>query len=307
MRSESKYFSIILLAIFCSCNMPVARFLIDKEGIQAPATIKFQNQSEKAESYEWDFGDGNTSVEEAPTHKYYLSGNYIVKLKAIKANKINTLEKNIKIEAPDKCLVEIETNYGSILVHLFDETPKHRDNFIELTEKGYFDDLLFHRVIEGFMIQGGDPDSKDASAGSRLGGGGPGYKIPAEINENLVHVKGALAAARQGDGVNPNKESSGSQFYIVHGKPASDEMLNRMELQKNITYSEETRTIYKEVGGTPFLDNEYTVFGQVISGMEVIDAIASTKKGPGDRPTINVKMKIRVIKSLNSYGLFPGN
>jgi peptidyl-prolyl cis-trans isomerase B (cyclophilin B) len=296
MMNEIKLLGFLTLAFLFSCNRPAAKFLIESEERQAPATITFENQSEKAESYEWDFGDGNRSMEEEPSHKYYLSGNYIIKLKAIKGNKTNTMEKNIKIDAPDKCLVEIETNFGSMVVHLYDETPKHRDNFVELAEKGFYNDLLFHRVIDGFMIQGGDPNSRDANPGGRLGAGGPGYQIDAEFNENLVHIKGALAAARTGDSVNPEKRSSGSQFYIVHGKPTSNEMLDRIEFQKGITYSEEARKIYNELGGTAFLDNDYTVFGRVISGMEVVDAIAATKTRPGDRPENDVKMKIRVIK-----------
>ena len=284
------------LFMISSCNAPLARFLVDEDEVDAPSTIVFSNESEKAESYEWDFGDGETSEEVEPTHKYYLSGNYTVKLIARKGNKTNTMEKNIKVNAPDKCLVEIETDFGSMTVHLFDDTPKHRDNFIELAEQGFYDGLLFHRVIEGFMIQGGDPDSKDAPETKRLGGGGPGYQIPAEFRDNLFHVKGALAAARMGDAYNPEKKSSGSQFYIVHGKVTNTEMLDRIEASKGISYTDEARKQYAEVGGTPFLDNDYTVFGQVVSGMEVIDAIAATRTAPGDRPMKDVKMKIKVIK-----------
>ncbi len=194
-------------------------------------------------------------------------------------------------------MVSIETSFGTMKVKLFDETPKHRDNFIKLAKEGFFDDLLFHRVIPGFMIQGGDPKSKGAPAGQPLGQGGPGYTIPAEFNDALVHTRGMLSAARQGDQVNPKKESSGSQFYIVQGKKETDQMLNAMETRKAFKYTPEQREAYKNVGGTPFLDKDYTVFGQVVEGLDVIDKIAAvqTNKQAGDRPVEDVKMTIKVL------------
>jgi peptidyl-prolyl cis-trans isomerase B (cyclophilin B) len=188
----------------------------------------------------------------------------------------------------------IETDYGNMKVELFDTTPKHKENFIKLAEEGFYNDLLFHRVMNGFMVQGGDPESKDAPPSKRLGAGGPGYTIDAEIG--AYHFKGALAAARQGDQVNPQKKSSGSQFYVVQGKPVNAAQLDMMEQQKGISYSEEDKKRYMEVGGTPFLDNEYTVFGQVIEGMDVIDKIAAVQTAPGDRPVEDVKMKVRIVK-----------
>lgn len=195
-------------------------------------------------------------------------------------------------------MVLIETSLGNMTVELFNETPQHRDNFIKLAQEGFFDDLLFHRVIKGFMIQGGDPKSKGAAAGQPLGMGGPGYTIPAEFNEKFMHVKGVLSAARQGDQVNPRKESSGSQFYIVQGKVESDDMLDNIEQRKGIKYTEEQRAQYKSLGGTPFLDMEYTVFGKVVEGLEVIDKIAAvqTDRRAGDRPVEDVTMKIKVLK-----------
>ena len=143
------------------------------------------------------------------------------------------------------------------------------------------------------MIQGGDPNSKGAKAGQRLGTGGPGYTIPAEFVDSLVHVKGALSAARTN---NPEKRSSGSQFYVVQGKVLSEAEVNNIERQKGIRYSPEQRAAYMSVGGTPFLDRDYTVFGQVIDGLDVIDKIAKVKKGAGDRPSKDVKMTVKVIK-----------
>ena len=187
----------------------------------------------------------------------------------------------------------IETDYGNMKVRLFNSTPKHRDNFIKLAKEGFYNDLLFHRVINGFMIQGGDPQSKGAPPEKRLGGGGPGYQIPAEIG--APHIKGALAAARTGGPQNPEKKSSGSQFYIVQGKPVNDNDLNAFEQRKGISYSKKQRELYKQKGGTPMLDMEYTVFGEVVDGLDVIDKIAAVPTQPGDRPVDDVKMKVRIV------------
>lgn len=186
--------------------------------------------------------------------------------------------------------VEIQTEFGNMKVELFNSTPKHRDNFVKLIKEGFYDDLLFHRVMSGFMVQGGDPNSKDAPSGSRLGTGGPGYTIPAEIGE--YHFKGRLAAARQPDSVNPEQASSGSQFYIVHGRASSEAQLNGQASMKGITYSEQDIAIYSSTGGTPGLDNDYTVFGQVVEGLDVVDKIAAVKKDGANRPFEDVKMKI---------------
>ena len=183
---------------------------------------------------------------------------------------------------------------------LYDNTPQHRDNFLKLVSENYFDDLLFHRVISGFMIQGGDPGSRDARPGQRLGSGGPGYTIPAEFDVENIHVKGALAAARTGGPSNPQKRSSGSQFYIVQGKPVGDAELDMMGMRSGYNYPENHREAYKEAGGTPFLDREYTVFGMVTEGLDVIDKIAAVQTVPGDRPVEDVKMKI-VFKSAEQF------
>lgn len=189
--------------------------------------------------------------------------------------------------------VLIETEYGNMTVLLYDETPQHRDNFIKLVEEGFYDDLLFHRVIKNFMIQGGDPDSRDAAAGQMLGQGGPGYTIPAEIGE--MHYKGALSAARLADQVNPEKESSGSQFFIVQGTAVQDAQLDQWEQQSGVEYTPEQRKIYREIGGYPYLDGQYTVFGEVIDGLDVIDKIANTQVGQADRPIEDIKMKISLL------------
>lgn len=247
-----------------------------------------------------------------------------------------------------KNLVLIETPHGSIKVRLYDETPQHRDNFIKLVESHFYDSLLFHRVIKDFMIQGGDPESKNAPANAQLGAGGPGYQVPAEIvYPQLFHKRGVLSAARTGDQVNPMKASSGSQFYIVWGKVYGESELNELEKQKvqqamrtffnNMAYESKDsiqamqasnnttgldalekeliakteaefllnpdkgkftpgqRAAYTTTGGTPFLDGEYTVFGEVIEGLDVVGKIQGCQTGTADRPKTDITMTMRLV------------
>lgn len=244
--------------------------------------------------------------------------------------------------------VRISTNYGDIVVRLYDETPEHRDNFLKLAREGYFDGTLFHRVIKDFMIQGGDPDSKGAPAGKQLGSGGPGYTVPAEfVYPQYFHKRGVLSAARQADQVNPERRSSGSQFYIVWGKTYTESALNQlaaqldgqrgqqifnglaaqhrdsiqamyqrgdqkglMELQNRLAaetdkilketqgfaFTPEQIEAYTTVGGTPFLDNQYTVFGEVVSGLDVVEKIQNVATGSADRPKEDVVMTVTVLE-----------
>ena len=234
---------------------------------------------------------------------------------------------------------------GDIVVRLYDETPIHRDNFVKLVREGYYDGTLFHRVIKDFMIQGGDPDSKGAPAGKTLGVGGPDYTLEAEIKEGLFHKRGALAAARQGDEVNPERRSSGSQFYIVWGQKYNEGQLrqfskqlkmqkiqaifnqlasehraeimqmrrdrNRAGLQElqdrlaaeaekqasdYIGLTEEQQSIYSTLGGTPHLDGQYTVFGEVEDGLDVVEMIQASATGRGDRPVDDIEMRITVVE-----------
>ena len=266
---------------------------------------------------------------------------------------VNNRAKNINFafhkQRNNMSKVQIKTSLGDITVRLYDETPLHRDNFIKLAKEGYYNGTLFHRVIKNFMIQGGDPDSKGAAAGVQLGTGGPGYTVPAEfVYPQYFHKKGALAAARQSDQVNPEKKSSGSQFYIVTGEVYSAGKLTQLEkqleqrmlqsifdslvvenrdkilqlrrnrdqagiaaiqeqLQKDTfakakemgkpKFTDAQREAYTTVGGTPFLDNDYTVFGEVEEGMYVIDAIQNVATGAGDRPSADVVMiEVNVIE-----------
>ncbi len=193
-------------------------------------------------------------------------------------------------------MVLISTNYGDMKAILYNETPLHRDNFIKLVKEGYYDGTLFHRVIDGFMIQGGDPNSKTAKPNQQLGQGGPGYTVPAEFKQELIHKKGALAAARMGDNVNPQKASSGSQFYIAQGKRYTTDELNMLQARMGKQFNQTQKDAYVNEGGVPFLDYEYTVFGQVIEGLEVIDKIAKVQKDRFDRPVEDVKMTISIVE-----------
>ncbi|TDE12767.1 peptidylprolyl isomerase [Dyadobacter psychrotolerans] len=190
-------------------------------------------------------------------------------------------------------LVTIKTEQGTMQVILFDETPKHKANFIKLAKDKFYDGLLFHRVIEGFMIQGGDPESKNAKPGDMVGKGDNGYKIPAEFSPKLFHQKGALAAARDN---NPTKESSGCQFYIVQGKKWNKADLAKQTARAARKITDEQKAVYETVGGTPHLDGSYSVFGQVIDGIDVIDKITSYPRDDRDRPEKNIVMKVSVKK-----------
>ncbi|GAA4301663.1 peptidylprolyl isomerase [Compostibacter hankyongensis] len=189
--------------------------------------------------------------------------------------------------------VKIITPYGTMLVELSDKTPQHRNNFLRLVKKHFYDGLLFHRVIKDFMIQGGDPDSRKAAAGAPLGDGDVGHTVPAEFRPELFHRKGALAAAREGDDVNPQKASSGCQFYLVQGRTYTDAEMDQIAQRFGHDIPPDHRAVYKTTGGTPFLDMNYTVFGQVLKGMEVIDKIAALPTDDRDRPLKDVPMKIR--------------
>ena len=198
--------------------------------------------------------------------------------------------------------VLLQTSMGEIVIRLSDSTPLHRDNFIKLVKLQYYDGILFHRVIRDFMIQAGDPNSRNAPAGQALGNGGPGYTVPAEFRPTLFHKKGVIAAARMGDNVNPDKASSGSQFYLAQGKVFTDAELDQLERTRlgGRKIPVPQRNVYKTVGGIPHLDQGYTVYGEVVRGLDVVDRIASvaTSKGADrDRPVEDVKiLSARLVK-----------
>lgn len=204
------------------------------------------------------------------------------------------IEKNSKEESSftdtnNKTMTQvlIKTSEGDIKIALYNETPQHRDNFIQLVKENYYDNVLFHRIIKGFMVQTGDPDSKTAQPGQRLGAGGPDHRIPAEFVPTLYHKRGAVAAARDN---NPAKASSGSQFYIVDGEVYTPEKMHWIAQRTGKTFTEEQQKTYTTVGGAPFLDGDYTVFGEVVAGMEVVDKIAAKEKDQNDRPLQDVKI-----------------
>lgn len=198
--------------------------------------------------------------------------------------------------------VLLQTSAGNITVRLYNQTPQHRDNFLYLVKTKYYDGVLFHRVINNFMVQAGDPDSKNAPAGKALGNGGPGYTVPAEFVPGIFHKKGVIAAARMGDDVNPKKASSGSQFYLVQGRVFTsqgwDSLMNGR--LKGRTFSAEQVKTYTTIGGTPHLDDNYTVFGEIVKGLPVVDSIAvqpTSKAIDRDRPLTDVKIiKARLVK-----------
>lgn len=202
------------------------------------------------------------------------------------ANEQTTLNNNT-----DKMTqVLLKTTFGDITIALYDETPKHKENFLKLVNENYYDGVLFHRIIQGFMIQGGDPDSKNAKPGQMLGAGDIGYTIPAEFVKGRFHKRGAVAAAREGDQVNPQKASSGCQFYIVDGKVYDNEKINMISQRTGLTFTPEQVEAYSTIGGAPWLDDNYTVFGEVVSGMDVVDKIAAQQKDGNDRPLEDIKI-----------------
>jgi len=217
-------------------------------------------------------------------------------------------QQNVKLKKKDrKREVELVTSEGIIVLRLYDSTPLHRDNFLKLVKSHYYDSILFHRVIKNFMIQAGDPNSKHAEPGKPLGNGGPGYTIPAEFRPTLFHRKGVLAAARQGDNINPQKSSSASQFYIVQGRTFTERELDSVEVARLHGYKLPAthREVYKTIGGTPQLDQNYTVFGEVVSGLDVVDKIAATstsKAQDRDRPLQDIRiLKAKLIKRKKHY------
>jgi cyclophilin family peptidyl-prolyl cis-trans isomerase len=215
-------------------------------------------------------------------------------LLAIGTNTFAQKKKKSMEKAATDTLIEITTDYGTMKLKLYKETPLHRANFMKLVSEGFYDSLLFHRVIKGFMIQGGDPDSKNAAPGKMLGSGDVGYKVPAELIDTLYHKKGVLAAARDG---NPEKASSGCQFYIVQGKPMTEAEIKQAEQRVGFTMSEKQKSDYMTIGGSPWLDRNYTVFGEIVEGLDVIDKIAAVKTLPGDRPETDVRMSIKLIQN----------
>lgn len=201
-------------------------------------------------------------------------------------------------KAPKNQYVRISTSYGQCIIRLYNQTPKHRDNFIKLVKNHVLDSTLFHRIIQNFMIQGGDIDSKHAQPGVELGNGELKYTVEAEFNDSLYHKRGVLAAARESDDKNPQKASSSTQFYIVEGRRYTDDEMDKLEAGrlKGHKIPPSHRAVYRTVGGTPQLDNSYTVFGEVVTGFDIVDLIAALKKDQRDRPLQDVHVTFQLLK-----------
>lgn len=198
------------------------------------------------------------------------------------------------VAKPKHSYVRIKTSKGECIVMLYNQTPKHKENFLKLTKEGFYNGTLFHRVINNFMIQGGDPDSKTATPGQPLGSGDLGYRVDAEFRDSLFHKKGVLAAARDN---NPEKASSASQFYLVDGKIFTDEELEKTRITRmsGRQIPDSHRVIYKTLGGTPHLDGNYTVYGEIVQGISMVDTIASVATSPNDRPIENISMEVTIL------------
>src|ERR1700748_553769 len=193
---------------------------------------------------------------------------------------------------PKNQYVRIKTSYGQCIIRLYNETPEHRDNFIKIAKEGKLNGTLFHRVIQDFMIQGGDPDSKNAKPGAELGNGDLGYTVSAEFRDSIFHKRGVLAAARND---NPKKARSASQFYIVEGKRLTDEEIDKQDKRSGHKTPEWERKYYRTVGGLPHLDANYTVYGEVVTGLDMVDLIAAVRKDGNDRPLVDIPMTVDVL------------
>ncbi len=201
---------------------------------------------------------------------------------------------NAYAKSPLHSYVRIKTSKGECIILLYNETPKHRDNFLKLVKEGFYNGTLFHRVIKEFMIQGGDPDSKNAKPGVLLGEGDLKYQVDAEFRDNLFHKKGVIAAARDD---NPKKASSATQFYLAQGKVFTDAELDRVENERlHRKIPADQREVYKTIGGVPHLDQNYTVYGEIVKGFEMVDAIASLDKDSNNRPTQDIPMQVSILK-----------
>jgi cyclophilin family peptidyl-prolyl cis-trans isomerase len=214
-----------------------------------------------------------------------------VKTKEEPANTMATGQTSQNKDNEKMTQVLLKTTFGDIVIALYNDTPQHKANFEKLVNEKFYDGVLFHRIIKGFMIQGGDPDSKTAKAGQRLGSGDVGYTIPAEFVPAHIHKRGAVAAARMGDNVNPQKASSGCQFYIVDGTVYDNDKLDMIAMRTGKTFTPEQVQAYTTDGGAPFLDGDYTVFGEVVEGLDVVDKIAGVKTGYMDVPVESVTIK----------------
>lgn len=271
------------LLLFCSlflfqCKAPLASF--NKSGLTSEIGSKvfIENHSKNAERYIWTVNDSIKVESVNLEHIFYSSGRHKIQLEAFKGTNSSRTTSELFVNVPDDCLVKINTNKGSMVFKLLEDTPLHLKNFTKLIESGYYNGLIFHRVIDGFMIQAGGQGKRKTNVDEKVA------EIPQEINTKYLHYKGALAAARMPDDVNPKKSSSGGQFYIVHGRPLTAKQIKDNEAKRIEDYSEEQKAKYLQLGGAPQLDGEYTVLGYMLSGFDVLDKIATVKTDKSDKP-----------------------
>jgi cyclophilin family peptidyl-prolyl cis-trans isomerase len=274
---------LVFCALLSACTKPISQFRTVSTDLTAPTVIDFENLSTGAESYTWKVDSKIVSDSTDFNHLFLSSGRHTIELVSTHGSKKSISRQDIFIEAPSECLVYMLTNLGPLLFSLSDKTPIHRDNFLDLVTSSYYDGIKFHRVINGFMVQAGDPETNTASK-----------KIPhkkeieQEINTGLLHYKGALAAARMPDNINPKKASSSTQFYIVEGQTLTAESVEQHGYSKLFDYSEDQKLRYIKEGGTPQLDGEYTVFGHLIDGYDTLEAISNTATDGRDNPIESV-------------------
>lgn len=276
-----KYFFLLFSCLFFwQCAKPIAAFVQKADtNLVVPAKVYFENTSENVSSYSWEIDGKPHSSDKHLEHTFYDSGKHTVVLLAKEGNKTTRKESQIYVEAPSYCTVLIKTSLGDLVVELDEKTPGHLKNFSELVESGFYNGIFFHRIIDDFMVQGGGNENRNS--GKRLA---DPPTVPHEINNELLHYKGALAAARMPDDMNPEKASNGSQFYIVDGRSLDADKMEKIQAEKIFDYSAEQIEKYIALGGAPQLDGEYTVFGFLISGFDVLDEMATTDTDKYDKP-----------------------
>ena len=286
---------LILIGLSClcltNCSKPIADFIINAEAEEAPALIKFKNTSKGAQSYVWKMDNTIISENESLEHLFLSSGRYDVELTANNNSKSAKQTKTLFIEAPQECRVYMKTTLGEMTFVLNELAPIHRDNFIDLVEKEYYIGLSFHRVINGFMAQGGDKKSRKERVLVETS-----EEITQEINTELIHRKGALAGARMPDEINPERASSGTQFYIVDGKTLNEYDIKAFADKNLVDYNKEQIALYLKHGGAPQLDGAYTIFGQLINGFDTLDKITKVEIGDQDKPLEAIRiLELKII------------
>lgn len=270
---------LVLCTLLSACAKPISQFRTVSTDFTAPATIEFENLSTGADSYAWKVDSQYISDSNNFNHIFLSSGRHTIELVSSTGSKENISSQDIFIQAPSECLVYMMTSLGPLLFSLSDKTPIHRDNFLDLIASSYYDGIKFHRVINGFMIQAGDPKTNDISQKISHK-----KEIQEEINTGLMHYKGALAAARMPDNINPDRASSGTQFYVVEGQSLTAEAIEKHGYSKLFDYTEEQKLKYIQEGGAPQLDGEYTVFGHLIDGYDTLEAISNAATDSRDNP-----------------------